>query len=98
MDVFRVHQQVIADYRAFISGFAEVRDARIKRFIEEQVKKGVRWPDSRVALDPFLASGGSAPALVADSSLGPGASLTVSRKSGPLANRMAGFVRTERQS
>ncbi len=27
MDVFKVHEQVIADYRAFTSGFVEVRDA-----------------------------------------------------------------------
>ena len=26
MDVFKVHEQVIADYRAFTSGFVEVRD------------------------------------------------------------------------
>lgn len=30
MDVFKVHEQVIEDYRAFTSGFVEVRDERIK--------------------------------------------------------------------
>lgn len=29
MDVFDIHQQVIDDYRAFASGFVEVRDDRI---------------------------------------------------------------------
>lgn len=41
MDVFKVHEQVIADYRAFTSGFVEVRDERIKRFVDEQFKHGV---------------------------------------------------------
>ena len=30
MDVFKVHQDLIDDYRSFTSGFVEVRDPRIK--------------------------------------------------------------------
>lgn len=40
MDVFRVHEQVITDYRAFTSGFVAVRDRRIKGLVDEQFAQG----------------------------------------------------------
>ncbi len=64
MDVFAIHEQVIADYRAFTSGFVEVRDRRIKAFVEEQFATGVQWPDPWLSLNPSFASGGAVPDLV----------------------------------
>ena len=83
MDVFKVHQQVIADYRAFTSGFVEVRDERIKRFVEEQFDEGVQWPDPWVGLNPSFASGGAVPDLVDEGLLHPEAARIFRRKSGP---------------
>jgi len=71
MDVFQVHQQVIADYRAFTSGFVEVRDERIKRFVDEQFEQGVQWPDPWLSLNPSFASGAAVPDLVAEGLLHP---------------------------
>jgi hypothetical protein len=45
MDVFKVHEQVIADYRAFTSGFVRVRGERITEFVDRQFAEGVQWPD-----------------------------------------------------
>jgi hypothetical protein len=45
VDVFAVHEQVIADYRAFTSGFVEIRDRRIKAYVDQQIAEGVQWPD-----------------------------------------------------
>lgn len=39
MDVFDIHRRVIDDYRAFTSGFVEVRDDRIKRSRIEQLDR-----------------------------------------------------------
>src|SRR4051794_20799835 len=64
MDVFDIHEQVIADYRSFTSGFVEVRDPRIKAFVDEQFADGVQWPDPWVSLNPSFASGGAIPDLV----------------------------------
>lgn len=64
MDVFAVHEQVIADYRAFTSGFVDVRDRRIKAFVDKQFAEGVQWPDPWLSLNPSFASGGSVPELV----------------------------------
>ena len=64
MDVFKVHEQVIDDYRAFTSGFVQPRDRRIADFIEKQLEEGVQWPDPWLSLNPSFASGGAVPELV----------------------------------
>ena len=63
MDVFKVHEQVIEDYRAFTSGFVEVRDERIKAFVDQQ------FDDGRAVARPV---GGAQP-VVRDRWVGPGA-------------------------
>jgi ATP-dependent helicase YprA (DUF1998 family) len=71
MDVFTLHQQLIADYRSFTSGFVDVRDRRIQAFIDEQLVKGVQWPDPWISLNPSFEPGGSISELVADGLLHP---------------------------
>jgi superfamily II DNA/RNA helicase/very-short-patch-repair endonuclease len=71
LDVFKVHEQVIADYRAFTSGFVQPRDSRISTFIEEQFAEGVQWPDPWLSLNPSFATGGSVTELVAEGLLHP---------------------------
>lgn len=83
MDVFKVHDQVIDDYRAFTSGFVEVRDERIKAFVGQQFDDGVQWPDPWVGLNPSFATGGSVPELVRDGLLHREAERIFRRKSDP---------------
>lgn len=71
MDVFKVHEQVIADYRAFTSGFVQPRDDRISSFIDEQFAEGVQWPDPWLSLNPSFATGGAIPELVERGLLNP---------------------------
>ena len=55
MDVFKVHEQVIADYRAFTSGFVEVRDERIKALRRRSSStRACQWPDPWLSLNPSL--------------------------------------------
>src|SRR3954451_24049697 len=83
MDVFKVHEQVIADYRSFTSGFVSVRDQRIKDFVDEQFAEGVQWPDPWVSLNPSFASGGAIPELVDEGLLHPECARIFRRKIGP---------------
>src|SRR4051794_34852517 len=80
MDVFKVHEQVIQDYRAFTSGFVEVRDERIKTFVDQQFADGVQWPDPWVGLNPSFATGGAVPDLVGEGLLHPEAARIFRRK------------------
>lgn len=59
MDVFRVHEQLIADYAAFTSGFTEIENDRIKEHVQRRLSEGEQWPDPYLSLNPNFASGGS---------------------------------------
>ncbi|WP_344856080.1 DEAD/DEAH box helicase [Planomonospora alba] len=71
MDVFEVHQQLIADYQAFTSGFTEIYDRRIREHVETRMAEGEQWPDPYLALNPNFAPGGTVSELVAQDLLQP---------------------------
>ena len=64
MDIFGVHAKLVADYDAFTSSLVEVRDPRIKKHLEEQRRRKVRWPDPYLSLNPGFESGGTIKELV----------------------------------
>src|SRR4051812_10006064 len=82
MDVFEVHEGVIQDYRAFTSGFVNVRDERVAKFVDEQLTQGVQWPDPWLSLNPSFAAGESVSDLSA-SLLHPECARIFRRKTGP---------------
>ena len=71
MDVFKVHEQVIADYRAFTSGSSRSGTAGSRRSSTQQFAEGVQWPDPWLSLNPSFASGGAVPELVDEGLLHP---------------------------
>ena len=83
MDVFKVHEQVIAEYRAFTSGFVEIRDRRIAAYVQQHLDDGKQWPDPWVSLNPSFASGGAISELVTEGLLHPECERIFRRKSGP---------------
>jgi superfamily II DNA/RNA helicase len=66
MDVFKIHEQLISDYRSFTSGSVEVRDRRIKAHVDQQLDEGIQWPDPWLSLNPSFESGGTVTQLVHD--------------------------------
>ena len=64
MDVFEVRDRLIEDYEAFTRGFLEVRDERIRAYVDEQLARGLRWPDPWLALNPSFEPGGTIDELV----------------------------------
>lgn len=83
MDGFKVHEQVIDDYRTFTSGFVEVRDQRIADFVDQQFADGVQWPDPWLSLNPSFATGGSIPEQVSAGVLDEECARIFRRKGGP---------------
>lgn len=69
MDAFKVHDQLIKDYRSFTEGFVEIRDNRVADHVEQQAAGGAQWPAPRLALNPAFAAGGRIDELVRDGTL-----------------------------
>ncbi len=66
MDVFRVRDRVVTDYREFVEGFLSVADPRIEAHIRAEIDTGLLWPDAYVSLNPGFESGGSVDELVGE--------------------------------
>jgi hypothetical protein len=57
MEAFTIHDQLVADYRAFTSGFVDIRDRRLAAHVAHRLESGAQWPDPWVSLPPNFASG-----------------------------------------
>src|SRR5215469_12367104 len=64
MDVFRVRDQLIDDYREFTGSFVEIHDSRIRQHVAERMDNGYQWPDPWLSLNPNFASGGTVTELI----------------------------------
>lgn len=71
MDIFRVHQELIDDYKSFTTSAVVPRDPRIKQYVDDELAEGKQWPEPWLSLNPTFASGGSIDKLVADDLLHP---------------------------
>ena len=65
MDVFRVRDRLIEDYRNFTGSFVDIRDKRIGEHVRDRMANGYQWPDPWLSLNPSFASGGTISELVA---------------------------------
>ncbi|SMG37187.1 ATP-dependent helicase YprA, contains C-terminal metal-binding DUF1998 domain [Dethiosulfovibrio salsuginis] len=64
MDVFRFRDSLIDDYRSFVEGFINIREKRIRSYVEKEISQGLYWPDPLIQLNPAFKSGKSVEDLV----------------------------------
>ncbi|MFZ5767237.1 MAG: DEAD/DEAH box helicase [Bacillota bacterium] len=71
MDAFRIRDEVVSEYRGYVSSFLNVRDERIARFVEERLERGDLWPDARLQLNPAYEPGPTLDEMAARGELDP---------------------------
>lgn len=71
MEIFRVHQELVDDYRSFTTSAVAPLDPRIHQYVQDELAEGKQWPDPWLWLNPMFASGGSIHELVTDELLHP---------------------------
>ncbi len=71
MDVFRVRDRLIDDYREFTGSFVDIHDKTIREHVAERMARGYQWPDPWLSLNPNFASGGTVTDLIAEGLLQP---------------------------
>jgi hypothetical protein len=64
MDVFRVRDRLIDDYRDFTGSFVDIHDKNIREHVDDRMARGYQWPDPWLSLNPNFASGGTITDLV----------------------------------
>jgi ATP-dependent helicase YprA (DUF1998 family)/very-short-patch-repair endonuclease len=65
MNVFELRDRLIDDYRAYVESFLQIRDPRIKAYVQKSLSSGVLWPDPLLQMNPAFESGGTIDELVA---------------------------------
>ncbi len=69
MDIFELRDATIRDYRDFIGGFVNIRDARVRSEVDAALDEGRLWPEPWLSLNPTFEPGGSIADLVAAGTL-----------------------------
>ena len=71
MDAFRLRNQVIRDYGAYVRSFLTIRDDRIRQLVEREMDGGFLWPDPLIQLNPSFEPGEPLQALIDGGELHP---------------------------
>src|SRR5206468_4279652 len=71
MDVFRLHDRLIADYASYVKSFIHIRDPRIEQHVEKSLGEGLLWPEPLIQLNPSFEPGEWIDDLVKDGTLHP---------------------------
>src|SRR5262245_56418821 len=71
MDIFDFRKQLIGDYGKYVKSFIQIRDARIKEYVESVLDEESLWPEPLIQLNPSFAPGEWIDDLVRDRALHP---------------------------
>ena len=52
MNVFELRNQLVNDYSSYISSFIQIRDPRIRQYVDEQLQSGLLWPEALLQINP----------------------------------------------
>jgi ATP-dependent helicase YprA (DUF1998 family) len=65
MDVFDLHRHVVSDYADYTKSFVRIADGRVAKRVEEEMSRGLLWPEPLLQLNPAFEPGRSIDDLVA---------------------------------
>src|SRR6266571_3491602 len=71
MDVFRLHDRLIADYASYVKSFIQIRDPKIGEHVEKSLDEGLLWPEPLIQLNPSFEPGEWIDDLIKDGTLHP---------------------------
>ena len=52
LDVFRLKDSVVSEYRDYLQSFVQVLDPRIGKYVTEMLERGTLWPEAVLQLNP----------------------------------------------
>jgi len=64
MDAFALREEIISQYRSYVTSFIKIRDPGIEREVSRTVQQGLLWPDPLVQINPRFEQGESIAQLV----------------------------------
>ena len=64
MNIFRFRNKLIADYRSYIESFIDIKEPRLKKFVDDQISSEFLWPKPLIQLNPSFEPGKSPDELI----------------------------------
>jgi ATP-dependent helicase YprA (DUF1998 family) len=64
LDIFALRNQIIDDYHRYIESFLNIRDRKVKAFVDGELAKGELWQDPLIQLNPAYQKGASISELI----------------------------------
>ena len=52
LDVFKLRESVVSEYRDYVESFVQVLDPRIDKYVRDRLGEGALWPDAVLQLNP----------------------------------------------
>jgi ATP-dependent helicase YprA (DUF1998 family) len=52
MDAFKVHDQIVSDYKSYLNSFLNIKDERIKQYVEDELEKDSFLPEPLIQFNP----------------------------------------------
>ena len=64
MDIFAFRGGLIGDYASYVKSFIQIRDERVRDYVDQSLNSGILWPEPLIQLNPSFESGGTISELV----------------------------------
>ncbi len=71
LDIFKLRDEVIGDYRNYIESFLEIRDRRVEEFVQKELDKGYLWKDPLIQINPAYKKSADIDTLIKEGILHP---------------------------
>lgn len=66
LDIFKLRDEVIGDYRTYIESFLEIRDRPVEEFVQQELDKGYLWKDPLIQINPAYKQGSEIDTLIGE--------------------------------
>jgi superfamily II DNA/RNA helicase len=64
MNIFKIHDNIVTEYKEYIKSFINIKDEQIKAVVDEKIDSGKLWPDPLIQFNPAFEKGHSINELV----------------------------------
>jgi superfamily II DNA/RNA helicase len=71
LDIFKLRDEVIGDYRTYIESFLAIKDPRVEEFVKQELDKGYLWRDPLIQINPAYKKSADIDTLIAENILHP---------------------------
>ncbi len=83
MNVFELRERLVRDFADYTRSFIHIRDERIRALVDDELERGLLWPNPIIQLNPAFESGGTIDELVAEGLLHEGCAPIFRRDKSP---------------